>query len=106
MSAPFFFAPTGLSTVAHPDGELNVTRACARAHLVQAVSSVAGKPLEDIAEERNRLAPDEASRPPLWFQLYVRTRKEDSEERIRAAEANGYTAVLMWVSCFFLRVNG
>lgn len=42
---PFFFAPTGSTGLADPDGELNVTRAAAATGIPQCVSSVASKKL-------------------------------------------------------------
>lgn len=46
---PFFFAPTGSTGLADPDGELNVTRAAAETGIPQCVSSVASKKLKFVS---------------------------------------------------------
>lgn len=46
---PFYFAPTGSTGLADPDGELNVLRAAAATGVPQCVSSVASKKLKCVS---------------------------------------------------------
>lgn len=62
VDAPVLIAPTGLQTLAHPDGELATARAASRARTVAPAASLATYPVERIV--------DAASDTPVWFQLY------------------------------------
>ncbi len=61
---PVAFSPTGLDRLVHPDGELAVARAAARAGLIYTVPCMGSVTLEEVA----------AAVPAgtvQWFQLYV-----------------------------------
>ena len=59
---PLVCSPTGYTRMMHPDGELAVARAAARAGVPYALSTVASTSLEAVSS---------TGHPDLWFQLYV-----------------------------------
>jgi L-lactate dehydrogenase (cytochrome) len=87
MKMPVLLAPCGLVEVMHPDGARSVVRAAERREVVCTVSTVAGVTAATAAE---------ASSVPLWFQLYSGSR-EQTEERVGAAAAAGYGALVVTV---------
>src|SRR5213593_1612391 len=48
--APFLLAPIGVLSIAHPDGELAVTRAAAATGVPMILSSAASSSIEEVAE--------------------------------------------------------
>jgi L-lactate dehydrogenase (cytochrome) len=83
MSAPILLAPTGLTRLVHPDGELAVARSAARHGLPYVLSSMGSTPLETVGR-----ATDGAK----FFQLYIwrdRARLKDLFDRCRASGFSG-----------------
>lgn len=76
--APFGIAPLGLTGLVHPDADLVLAKAAARANIPYVLSACASTSVEDVAAA--------AGRPP-WFQFYMpRTGCwRDSIERIAKA---------------------
>src|SRR5919109_5498986 len=68
MPAPVLFAPVGLQTLAHPDGELATAPAAAELGLTYVHSTQASHPMEEVAA-----ASGNGSR---WYQLYWPTDDE------------------------------
>src|SRR5687767_4555033 len=62
MPAPVLFAPVGVQTLAHPDGDLATARAAAELELTYIHSTQASYKMEDVAA-----ANGDGSR---WYQLY------------------------------------
>ncbi|KAI6912843.1 hypothetical protein D0869_02695 [Hortaea werneckii] len=89
-SAPFFFSPAAMATLAHEEGELAVARACANEGIVQMVSSNASYPLADIVS---------AGKPeqPFFLQLYVNSDRSKTEELLLSAKKLGIKAILLTV---------
>jgi L-lactate dehydrogenase (cytochrome) len=88
VAMPVGLAPTGLNRVIHPDGELAVARAAARAGLVYAVPSMGSVTLEELA----------AAVPPgtvQWFQLYVWRDRGLTRELVQRARSAGYRALVV-----------
>lgn len=85
---PLALAPTGFTRMFHPDGELAVARAAARAGIPYAQSTMATTSMEDVAA---------VSDGPLWFQLYVWRDRGLCRELIARAKAAGYRALLLTV---------
>src|ERR1700722_16983300 len=84
---PLLLGPTGYARMAHPEAELAVARAAARAGTVYGVSTITSFPLEDIVaastgrDQRNRLGIPfritprhvlESARRPRWTASFVR----------------------------------
>src|SRR5687768_15380657 len=83
MPAPVIFAPVGVQTLAHPDGELATAPAAAELGLTYIHSTQAAYKMEDVAE-----ANGDGSR---WYQLYWATDDELVASFLRRAKAAGYT---------------
>ena len=62
IALPVIAAPTGLTGLKHPDGEMAVARAAHAAGSIYTLSTMASYTLEEVAE---------AAPGPKWFQLYV-----------------------------------
>jgi isopentenyl diphosphate isomerase/L-lactate dehydrogenase-like FMN-dependent dehydrogenase len=88
VASPFGIAPTALQGLAHPEGEVATARAAAEAGVLNVISTLASRPLEDVA----LAAPD----GPRWFQLYVGDR-DQARSLVERAAANGYTAIVLTV---------
>ena len=84
---PFFLAPIGVLSIAHPDGELAVARAAAELRVPFTVSSAATHSIEQIAEAMGDA--------PRWFQLYWVNDREICASFIQRAEAAGYAAIVV-----------
>ncbi|MGH9027068.1 MAG: alpha-hydroxy-acid oxidizing protein, partial [Acidimicrobiia bacterium] len=62
LPIPLVLAPTGFGRIAHPEGELAVARAAARACLPYTLSTLGTRSIEEVAA---------VSDGPKWFQVYV-----------------------------------
>jgi 4-hydroxymandelate oxidase len=89
VALPIGIAPAALHGLAHADGECATARAAAGAGVVQVVSTVASRSIEDVAVA--------APGAPRWFQLYVQRDRSLSRDLVRRAEAAGYQAVALTV---------
>jgi L-lactate dehydrogenase (cytochrome) len=89
-SAPFFVSPAAMAKLAHPDGELAIARACAEENIIQIISNNASYPLEDIVA---------AGRPgqTFFFQLYVNSERQKTEELLNKARNLGIKAIFVTV---------
>ncbi len=87
ISMPVLIAPTAFHCLAHPDGECATVRAAGRTGTLMVASTSSTRSLEDIAREASG---------PLWFQLYIHSRKS-AEELIQRAAVAGYRALVITV---------
>ncbi len=87
MPAPVLFAPVGVQTLAHPDGDLASARAAAELGLTYVHSTQGAYKMEDVAE-----ANGDGSR---WYQLYWPTDDELVVSFLRRAAAAGYTHLII-----------
>lgn len=85
---PLVLAPTGFGRIAHPDGELAVARAAARAGIPFTLSTLATRSIEEVAS---------VSDGPKWFQVYVWRDRGLVKEMIARAEASGFEALVLTV---------
>jgi len=86
-SMPVLIAPTAMARLAHPDGELAIGRAAARAGVTQVLSSLSTYSIEEVA----------GAGANNWFQLYVYKDRAISEHLIHRAEEAGYRALMVTV---------
>jgi pre-mycofactocin synthase len=89
LAFPVVISPTGVQAV-DPDGEVAVARAAANAGIAMGLSSMASKPIEEVA----------AANPKLFFQSYWigdRDAMLARAERARAAGAKALILTLDWV---------
>ena len=84
---PFFLAPVGVLSIAHPEGELAPARAAAGLRVPFILSSAASHSIEEIAAAMGDA--------PRWFQLYWVSDREVVESLVRRAEASGYGAIVV-----------
>jgi L-lactate dehydrogenase (cytochrome) len=87
MPAPVLFAPVGVQTLAHPDGDLASARAAAELGLTYVHSTQGAYKMEDVAE-----ANGDGSR---WYQLYWPTDDELVASFLHRAAAAGYTHLVI-----------
>lgn len=91
---PLILAPVAFHRLVHAQGESATVLAAGATGSLMVVSTQASLPLEQIAA---------AAHGPLWFQLYMQPRREDTLRLIRRAEAAGYRALVVTVDA---PVNG
>lgn len=84
---PVLVAPVGVLSIAHPEAELAVARACRPLQVPQIVSTVSSKTIEEIANEHGE--------HPHWFQLYWGRDNDFTRSIIGRAEKAGYSAIVV-----------
>ncbi|HSV41016.1 MAG TPA: alpha-hydroxy-acid oxidizing protein, partial [Nocardioidaceae bacterium] len=94
MPAPVMFAPVGVQTLAHPEGELASARAAAALGLTFIHSTAASHSIEEVAD-----ASGDGSR---WFQLYWVDDREIVASLIKRAKENGYTTLVLTLDTVLL----
>jgi L-lactate dehydrogenase (cytochrome) len=86
VPVPIALGPVGAPGFFHPEGELAVVRAAAKAGIPYGISTVATTAIDRIARE----AP-----ATLWFQLYVWGDRARNKELVDRARELGYHALLL-----------
>ena len=89
VALPVGIAPAALHGLAHADGECATARAAAAAGVLQVVSTVASRSIEEVAAA--------APGSPRWFQLYVQRERSVSRALVERAAAAGYGAIVLTV---------
>lgn len=89
IAFPVMTAPCAFNALAHPDGELAVSRAAASAGIIQVVSTAGTYAMEDVAAA----APSGAR----WFQLYCYRDRSVTRGLVERAVAAGYKALCLTV---------
>ena len=84
ISFPLCVSPAGLQAMAHPDGELATSRACAKAGTNMGISSYANRSVEQITT-----AGKEVGLIHHVMQLYSMADREKEARIVRRAEAAG-----------------
>lgn len=90
LDVPFLIAPTGLSGMVHPDGELGGMRVALRHGTNLILSTAASYSMEEIADVTG-------SAP--WFQLYPTPDRAQSDALLERARAAGCPAVVVTLDC-------
>lgn len=90
---PLLVAPMAYQRLAHPDGERATALAASAQQAGLVLSTQASCLLEDVAQVYQ---PGPAS-APLWLQLYLQPRREDTLALVARAEAAGYQALVLTV---------
>jgi len=80
MPSPILFAPTSSNRILHPEGELAVARGASLTGTTYVLSTLSNTPVEEVAQ---------ATRSPLWFQIYLQVDLELTKDLMRRAEAAG-----------------
>jgi lactate 2-monooxygenase len=91
---PFFLAPVGVLSIAHPEGELAAARAAAGLRVPFVLSTAASHSIEEVAEAMGDA--------PRWFQLYWVSDQEVTASLVDRAGAAGYSAIVVTVDTLTL----
>jgi lactate 2-monooxygenase len=91
---PFFLAPVGVLSIAHPEGELAAARAAAALRVPFVLSTAASHSIEEIAEAMGDA--------PRWFQLYWVNDREVVASLVDRAAAAGYSAIVVTLDTLVL----
>jgi L-lactate dehydrogenase (cytochrome) len=86
IELPLIGAPTGLSGLTHPDGDLALARGLHAAGLVHVLSTMASYTIEEVATH---------AVGPTWFQLYVLRDRGIVRELIERARAAKFQALVV-----------
>ncbi|KAI0149445.1 (S)-2-hydroxy-acid oxidase [Pestalotiopsis sp. NC0098] len=87
---PLCVSPAGIQAMAHPDGELATSRACAKFGINMGVSSFSNYSVEDVVAAGRQVGPIAHA-----MQLYTMKDRALQERIIRRAEAAGCTAIFL-----------
>jgi (S)-2-hydroxy-acid oxidase len=90
ISFPLAVSPVGLQAMAHQEGELATSRACAKQQIHMGVSSYSNYSVEEITKAGHEIAP-----MAHIMQLYSMQDKGLQERIIRRAEAAGCVAIFL-----------
>jgi L-lactate dehydrogenase (cytochrome) len=88
VGLPVLIAPTGMSRVAGPGGDVAGARAAAGAGAVFVLSTMSSHSIEEVRA---------ASAGPLWFQLYLWAERAILERLLERAQAAGCRALVVTV---------
>jgi len=89
-SFPLYVTATALAKLADPQGEVAITRACAKANVPYMCPTLSSCSLEEMTSAR---APGQTQ----WFQLYVNKDRAVAKDLLQRAEAGGCKAVFVTV---------
>ena len=87
MPAPVLFAPVGVQTLAHPDGDLASARAANELGLTYVHSTQGAYKMEDVAAANGD--------GPRWYQLYWPNDDEIAASFLQRAKAAGYSHLII-----------
>jgi isopentenyl diphosphate isomerase/L-lactate dehydrogenase-like FMN-dependent dehydrogenase len=88
IALPVMLAPTGFNRMAHRDAELAAARAANRAGTIFTLGTITTFTPEQVAA---------AAPGPLWFQLYLRSTRDETEALIARAAQSGFKALVVTV---------
>jgi 4-hydroxymandelate oxidase len=86
LEYPVLIGPTAFHKLVDPAGELATAEGASLTRTWMTVSTQASVTLEDVAR---------AATSPLWFQLYMQPRADDTLTLVRRAEDAGYRAIMV-----------
>ncbi|WVQ71549.1 hypothetical protein IAR50_001088 [Cryptococcus sp. DSM 104548] len=87
---PILISPAAMAKLGHPLGEVNMTRGAGNTGLIQCISSFASCSIEEITEARKQ-------GQPLFFQLYVNSKRDLAAAVIAKVNRLGLNAILLTV---------
>lgn len=86
LDYPVIIGPTAFHKLVDPAGELATAQAASLTRTWMTVSTQASVTLEEVASQASS---------PLWFQLYMQPRRDDTLSLVRRAEDAGYVAIMV-----------
>ncbi|WRT67015.1 uncharacterized protein IL334_003981 [Kwoniella shivajii] len=87
---PLWISPAAMAKLGHPDGEINMTKGAASTGIIQCISSFASCSIEEITSART-------ANQPLFFQLYVNSKRNLAKDVISKINRLGLNAILLTV---------
>ena len=90
ISFPLSVSPAGCQAMAHPDGELATSRACAKKGVNMGISSFSNHTIEAVRSAAAEVGPIDHA-----IQMYTMRDRQLEEEIIRKAEAAGCKAIFL-----------
>jgi isopentenyl diphosphate isomerase/L-lactate dehydrogenase-like FMN-dependent dehydrogenase len=94
MPAPVLFAPVGVQSIVHPDGELATARAADALGLTMVLSTASSNTIEDVAAANGG-----GSR---WYQLYWPNDNDVTISILSRAKAAGFTTLVVTLDTWTL----
>ena len=88
LSFPVLTAPMAFQCMAHPTGEIGITKACSSEGIINILSTLSTTAVEDVVK---------ASSTPVWFQLYVYRDREATRELVQRVVSAGCKALVVTV---------
>lgn len=86
LEYPVLIGPTAFHKLVDPDGEIATVQAAGLTRTWMTVSVQASVTLEEVSRHASA---------PLWFQLYLQPRRDDTLSLVRRAEDAGYRAIVV-----------
>ncbi|CAD7069203.1 unnamed protein product [Tilletia caries] len=90
-SMPIYITATALGKLGHPDGEKNLTIAAGHEDIIQMIPTLASCSFDEIVDAR--VHPGQVQ----FLQLYVNSKREQTEKIVKNAEARGVKALFITV---------
>ena len=94
---PLALAPSGFTRIAHPQGELAVTRAAARLGVPYTLSTMGTRSIEEMAAASDSVGWGGDGERRLWFQVYVWKDRQLLRDMIERCAAARYEALVVTV---------
>jgi lactate 2-monooxygenase len=94
MPAPVLFAPVGVQSIVHPDGELATAAVAAELGLPMVLSNASSHTIEEVAESNVD--------GPRWFQLYWPNDNEVTVSILSRAKAAGFSTLVLTLDTWTL----
>ena len=91
VAMPLYISATAMTKLAHPDAEKLLTRIAGRCNIIQMIPTLSSCSLDDIVNAR--MHPDQAQ----WFQLYVDTDRQITQQIVKQVEAKGIQGLFITV---------
>ena len=88
LSFPVMVAPMAFQCMAHPEGEIGVTKACSAEGIINILSTLSTTAVEDVVK---------ASRTSVWFQLYVYKDRDATRKLVQRVISAGCKALVVTV---------
>jgi L-lactate dehydrogenase (cytochrome) len=87
---PVYISATAMGRLAHPDGEVALTRAAHTAGIIQMCPTLASCSLKEMLDAKH-------PQQKQWFQLYVNSNRKLTEKVVHQAEQGGCTTLCVTV---------
>ena len=94
---PLIFSPTGFTRIAHPDGELAVSRSATNMGIPFALSTLATRSIEEVGQATKAITGESSHKPRNWFQVYVWKDRALLKDLLLRAKDSEFEAIVITV---------